>query len=79
MKEIYRTPNEEWAIMEHSDSGWKSVFGQGAVYYCAFKRSNNYLGYSGTTIEEVLRWFVKTNVISKDEMNYQIEKLESEN
>lgn len=73
MKVIYETPNKEYEVKEETDVKWQELFGQDAVYYNAYRKNDNFLIYSGSDLEEVLNWFVKTNIISKDEMKYQIE------
>ena len=73
MELIYETPNKEWRVEKQSNPEWQEVFGKDAVYYNAVKAFNNFIAYSGANLIEVLRWLVKQNIISKDEMNYQLQ------
>lgn len=75
MNVVYTTPNREWEVKGQSDPEWQSIFGYDKLYYNAYRISDNLIVYCGGSIEDTLRWFRKMNIISEDEMKYQIEKI----
>lgn len=72
---IYTTPTGEWEVRKQSDPEWQSVFGYDTPYYNAYRVSDKLIVYCGRNIKDVLQWFRKMNIISEDEVKYQIEKI----
>lgn len=91
MSIIYETPDKTWQVREQNDSLWQEVFGKDVKVYHVCKHIQSLaiwneanpeskltdyaLIHSFEKPEYAFRWLKTMNVISRDEMLYQIKIL----
>jgi hypothetical protein len=77
---VYETPNKLYVVYKNSDDKWQEVFGMGATWFSVM-RSTKWDSPSEPTpvrqefsLEDVLRWFWRNQIISRDEMLQQVKE-----
>jgi hypothetical protein len=78
---VYETPNHEYKVYRNSDALWQEVFGQGATWFSIMRSAKWDMTSDAKpvrqefSLEDVLKWFWRNNIISRDEMLHGVKEL----